>query len=374
MQAEGKDRQLVDYAFALVLIEQQKLDEATTQLDKLLKVSPSALPYQRSRLWLQLVRKNYPAALVNMEALSRRLAPAGNAKSTTDDREAARFLGSAIAFLEGPAASPRTSKLVVQSKEKIRKTLSEPLREEFDAGSETTSEQFAKLSADITSAKDELTKLQTEAIKTQGEHLESEQTDIDDAKQALQATADKQQEKAQADAEALWAQHEELLGTLSNLQAGAIAQETRIATADAEIQSLTQTVQRDNGTTETVYTDPARVAALQGLIVRLDAQLRTLQSQVANVNARAVQVQNQYNRLVQRFNLQMQRLAGEGKQLASDQKKLDRMQKNLARAKPSGSSPKTRTLSSRLSNFTTYEPFPMAQEKARVLAAVASDE
>ena len=370
IQADGANRQLVDYAFALVLIEQQKLDQAGAQLDKLLRVSPKSLPFRRSRTWVQLVRKEHQAALVNLENLAGRLPNAKHAKVTADHRETARFIGSSLSFLESPAAPARLQNLVDASKERILNGWGSAFRAEFDAGHAATAAQFAQLNSEVSGAKEEIAKIQSDAIKTQGEQLESQQSAMEEARETLQSAAEEKQKKAQREAEGLHAQYSELRGEFAEIQSLALPIETQIAAAHAEVQSLIKTVKLDDGTIETVYTDPIRARVLEGFILQLDARLGPLRAQTANINARAALVQGQYNGLVRQYNLQMQQIAGEGKSLASNQNKLDRMQKHHARSKPTGNSTKTRTLSSRLTNFTTYEPFPLAQEKARVLAAL----
>ena len=120
----GNEKKLVDYAFSLVLIQQQKLQEATQLLGELAKTSGSSLPIQRSLIWTQLVRKEYPQALVGIESLAGGLAGDKTTTPTAEDRETARFIGVAIAYLEGPAASAQLERPLADTKARVLESLS----------------------------------------------------------------------------------------------------------------------------------------------------------------------------------------------------------------------------------------------------------
>lgn len=359
---------LADYAFALVLLEQHKPQEAAESLSELLKKSPNARPAQQTLAWVQLVRKDYEEALLGLESLAKYLASVKTI--TTDHRDTARFLGSALGFLSGPATSPRLEKRVKESRDRILEQLGKSLRPEFDAGFSATMEQFAKLRGDTATAKEEISRIQADAIKAQSEQLDSEKTALTDKQKELDAKAEQRKEEAQAEIDAMNEKVSELQEQYSAVMARGAPLQAQINAAQAEISALTQLVQQDDGSSTIVYRDPDRVRFLERLIAQLQIQLAPMQAELNAINFRVADLRNKYGALLRQNNIDLQKMFGEGQKLARNQTRLERMEKQHAKAKATGSSTKTRTLSAKMTTFSTYEPFPMAREKDRVLRAL----
>lgn len=363
----GRRGPLSDYAFALVLMEQQQWKEAAGLLETLAKSAPKALPPRRALIWVQLARKDYQTALVGLEALAAALPASKEAALTTDQREAAQFVGAGIAFLKGPAASARIDKLVKAASDRINERLNPQLRPDLEAGSAATNEQFQKLQTATASAKDEAAAQQADAIAAEKEQLNEAQTAVEDARSELEARADQRKQKTEADLDQVNAQLSELREDHSRVIAAGAPFQAQINAAQAEIAGLTQTVQQPDGSTTIEYIDPARVHYLEHAIGGLQARLAPLQAELNAINFRVEGLRNQYGALLRQHNVDLNRMFGEGQQLAKSKSRLDRMEKNNARAKVTGRSTRTRVLSAKAATFSTYEPFPMASEKQRVL-------
>lgn len=359
---------LVDYAFALVLIAQHQLEEAGQLLSALVKATPASAAPRRTLIWVQISRKDYAAALVEMEALAAILAR--QKTITTDTREGARFLGTSIGFLSGPASSPKIARLVADARKQIIGELGKSLQPEFDNGFLSAGELFASLQNEATTAKEEVTQIQAEAIKSQTEQFEGEKAAIDEARQDLEAKADARQQETQAELDALNEKLSELQTQYSDVMARGAPLQAQISAAQAEISALTQLVQQEDGSQVMVYRDPDRARFLERLISQLQIQLAPLQAELNAINFRVADLRNKNAALLRRHNIDLQKMFGEGQKLAKSQTRLERIGKATSKAKATGESTRTRTISARMTTFGTYEPFPMEKEKDRVLRAL----
>lgn len=359
---------LVDYAFALVLIEQHQLQEAGQLLAALVKATPGSAPPRRTLIWVQMARKDYAAALLEMETLAAILAR--QKTITTDTREGARFLGTAIGFLSGPASSPKIVRMVADARNQVAEKLGKALQPEFDNGFLLAGELFASLQNETAAAKEEATQIQAEAIRSQTEQVEGEKAAIDEARQDLEAKADARKQETQAELDALNEKLSELQKQYSDVMARGAPLQAQISAAQAEISALTQLVQQEDGSQVIVYRDPDRARFLERLIAQLQIQLAPMQAELNAINFRVADLRNKNAVLLRQHNIDLQKMFGEGQKLAKSQTRLERIEKATSKAKATGESTRTRTLSARMTTFGTYEPFPMEKEKDRVLRAL----
>jgi hypothetical protein len=358
---------LANFAFALVLIEQQQWQEASQLLTTLTRTSPKAIAPRRTLIWVQLARKDYQTALGGLESLVSAIPAAKDARLTTDQRQAAAFAGSAIAFLEGPASAARLDRLVSAATDRILEKLNPELRSDFDEGRIATRDQFQKLQTDTATAKDEVAAQQADAVASEKERLNEAQSAVDDAQSELETRADRRKQQTQSEVDALNEQFDELRGDQSRVLAAGAPLQMQIQSAQAEITGLTQVVDQPDGSTTIEYLDPGRVRYLEQVIGSLQVRLAPLQAELNGINMRIEGLRNKHGAVLRQHNIDLRQMSGEGQQLAKSRSRLDRMEKNNARAKITGNSTRTRVLSARTTTFSTYEPFPMASEKQRVL-------
>jgi chromosome segregation ATPase len=316
--------------------------------------SGSSLPIQRSLLWTQLVRKEYSQVLSGCERLADVLAKQGAKPATADARETAHFLGTVMAFLTGPASQPNLERALTDTKKRVLESLSPELASGYEEGYAAGNKTFAALQEELLKAKQEAERIQSEAKQTQSEQLAEQKGAIDKNKQSLDEKASKREQDTKDQAAELKAKVAELQQQYTNLMLQATPLQTQIVSAQAEIRGLTQTVRNEDGSVDTVVTDPRRVQFLEGVISRSQIQLVPLQSQIAAINVRANDLQNKYGSLMQQYKIDLNKLLGEEKQLAKSQTKLERIEKLQARNAASGSNAKTRLLAVRVGMFSSY--------------------
>jgi hypothetical protein len=370
IQATGKSKRLVDYAFALVLIEQQKFEEASAALTELLKFMPDVQPFSRSSIWTQMVRRQYPEALFASEAIAKTLAGAEPGKATVEQHETARFLGVVIAFLEGPAATPKLEQPTADAKQAIFDSLNTELVTDFNRGFTATSDAFEKIRTSAATAKEELAKIQEEANRAQAEQIASEKESLEKSKEAVDEKTAKREQETEEEIASLRKKVESLQNQFTAAMILAAPLQARITQAEEEMRGLTQLVENADGTVSTTITNLSRKNTLEQFIGQLRAQLAPVQAQIMAINAQAMALQNKYGRLLRQHNIDLQKLTGKEQELAKQKKKLERIEKSQAKAKPSGTNVRTRALVARMTTFSTYEPFPFVREKGRVIQAL----
>src|SRR5439155_15126435 len=101
----GGDPRAVEAAW-LVLMQQRRFDDALKRIDEYLALRPDDLGAIRAKTWVQTVLKNYPAATLSADRLSKLLS--SHPPATDDDRaahdEAIGFLGRLFGYFGGPIA------------------------------------------------------------------------------------------------------------------------------------------------------------------------------------------------------------------------------------------------------------------------------
>jgi len=95
----------VPYAYALIQIYQYRYSDAAKLLDRVLAARPENLPARKTRLWLAMLLRDFDAAMVHADRLSRTL-PDRDAPGDAElpYREAADLLGRVCAYLAGPGS------------------------------------------------------------------------------------------------------------------------------------------------------------------------------------------------------------------------------------------------------------------------------
>jgi chromosome segregation ATPase len=357
----------LDYAFALVLIKQQRLDDAAKKLDEFLKAHPDELHAQRARTWIRLMRRDDQAALVDLESLAKKLGTSGNQTPPQSHKEIAEFLGRALAFLEGPAASAKLNQSAATAKERIVGLIKQDeLLADCERGYFEVEEQFANLRQDVTAAKADATIQQTAALKQHEEQASKDQTILRDQQEALQESREERTAETKDELAALQAKLAELQKSYTDLLARAAPLQMQASAAQTEISTLTLIERQRDGTHRVTYRNPARVQQLEGLLSQLEIQLAPLVAAATAINARIVALQQKGRSTVLQHEQDTQNLANQQQKLATKGKKLERIAK-IAQPKTTGNNVRTRVLSSKITTFSTYAPFPLEAEKARIL-------
>jgi hypothetical protein len=93
-------------AWTLILIQQRRYEDASKRVDQWLSKDADNLLALRARVWLSVILKNYPAAMLSAEKLADKLSPSEELSPGKEDpsEELVTFLGRIYGFLGGPGA------------------------------------------------------------------------------------------------------------------------------------------------------------------------------------------------------------------------------------------------------------------------------
>jgi len=368
-KAAGNDSR-VELGWALVLIKQRRTDAALEQLERILKQNPDDLTAMTWKARLQLHNKKFPEAIVALERLAdgtaQALAADADAARRADGLAAARFLGRAVGFLEGPAQY--NAGQVASLSSMVQEKLGEDGKKNFEATRAAVLDDFGKLQrqgeqhqADDRQKEEEEKKQLQEQVETRSADLERELSDI--AAERNQIRSDQRKELADISREARQAdsatsQAESRLAAV--LRQWNLWQNERIrllALMDAEEDEARRQLWRNE------------VARLDISLGNVDAERRLREADVLRARARRAEVERSRLEVARRYETT---LAGMNKREDSarrEQRSLANKQKQID--KPvSAISSRQRNLMARATVFATYDENPLDIEKARLLASV----
>jgi hypothetical protein len=368
-EAAGDDAR-VEYARALVLIKQRRNDAALEQLDKILKQSPGNLTAMTWKVRLRLHSKKYPAAIVDMEQLAAgaaaSLASAKDAAQKTEGLAAARFLGRAYGFLEGPG------ELKEIQREELKTALLQHVTGDahvaFEAGRSQVLEQFNAMVRQAEQHKTEDQekeaqdkKVHQEQVNSQKANLEQEVADIGAERTKLRDEQRKELAEVSRElrqAETAQSQAESRLATVLRQWNFQISERDRwLVAMDAE---------RDPARREVYRIQAAQIDATLGTI---DGERRLREGDVARARAdRAAADQNRVQ-VQRRFQSAQAALDKREDSVRKGMNRIGNEQKRIDKPVSSQSS-RQRNLNARATAFVTYDEFPLDIEKARLLSAL----
>lgn len=360
----------VEYAWALVLIKQRRNDAALEQLDRILKQNPGNLTALTWKARLRLHNKKFPEAIVALEQLSAAtsasLTKASAAPGRTEGLAAARFLGRAYGFLEGPADLKATQ--LEELKTTLDQNLTGDARLAFDASRAGVLEQFNKFHQQgqqhqvEDQQKEELEKKkQQELVDTRKQDLERELSDITAERTRLRdeqrkELSDISREARQADSVVSQAESR-LSGVLRQWNIWQNERNRFLLAMDAET---------DVNRREMWRNEVSRIDISLGTI---DGERRIREGDVLRARAQRSDVERTRQLAVRRHDSDFSALNKREDSARRGQRSLGGKQKEID--KPvSGNSSRQRNLNARATVFVTYDESPLDVEKARLLAAV----
>jgi hypothetical protein len=362
----------VPLAFAMVQIKHGKHSEAAKLLDDVLSLDRRHVPAREAKIWIDVLLKRYPSALVQIDQLGA-LLPAKDEPGVTDDaktrhRETARYLGRLFGFFEGPAEKQLNADRVTEAKKKLLDRLSAEHREAFDAGRKAVADRFAEFF---------VMREQTKADEAAGQKKSQDETAkrLNEDKAAV--TADKK-----AVAEQAAQTREQLDRFLSDidkkiapldkdyalLSAQGVTFRERMIDQDREIGRLLRLADttEDKFLAARYRLEADRVNEARS---RTTADFRLLEAQAGRVRAQLAALLGERDSAVARYNAEARRLGKEQVKIAQTEKRISR-EEDRNRKPPTGNTDKVHALSQKVFAFTTYEPFPLEQAKSRLLESL----
>jgi hypothetical protein len=362
----------VRYAFAVVHLKHRKYAEAAKLLDEAISLDKRHLPAREARLWIDMLLKKYPSALVQMEQLAALLPreedPALDEEARERHGETARYLGRLLAFLHGPAQKSVDLDRVDAVQQAVEERLYAALRKEFEAGYQAVSERFEEMYLTSEQSKEQAKAEAEKSQQREAKRLAEDREAVSKAKQAALDRAMTSREELEKFLTNIDKKLSPLDREYGRLSAEAAGVRQRMFEVDREI-SRTLTLMELTEDPGLRFRYRIEVDRLEGIYARQITDYRGLEAQAARVRSQQAALIRERDGAISRYNAEAKRLGKEQVQLGTKAKRIARDEEKNRRP-PTGNTDKVRVFTDKVFAFTTYEPFPLEQAKARLLESV----
>jgi hypothetical protein len=354
------------YAMALIAIKNSKHDEARKWLNEALTQRKDDLASQRALVWIDLLTKQNAAALSGMKRMAESLAPGSSAQP--DERQAmAESLGRMIGYLSAPAAGSVPEDELTATEQEVLASLPRSLHINFVDAKNEIAAKFAQLKTDLGQQQETAIAEQTEQKNLAAKKLEEDKDDLAAAKDSLAEQAQKAKDKFDAEESSLKKEMEPLARRLNALDGQARNLRNFLINVDRDIDRLVASAALQRGR------DTIREAALLREADRLRLSSRNERDSLFRVEQEMALVRNQGAALERKLREAQAVLQEEMRRFNAEGTKLNRAEKGLKAVarkvdEPvTGNNSKTRVSATKLAALSTYEEFPLEQEKQRLL-------
>jgi hypothetical protein len=359
----------IPYAHALVKIRQRKYADASRLVAGVVAHEPQNWHAWRTKIWLSMLMKDYPQAMVEMDQVAQLVAAVdeGDSPDQVENLQVglARFLGRMYGYLEGPAAGDVTHAALDEGRQKVEARLSARQREAFAQAQGTVTERYAELTGEGDRTREQAL-VDAEARKEQiKDDLQQQEQRITEELGEIGPLRDKFESEFKTEMADLQDKERPLLERLTRLEAQAARVRNEAASLAAEIDHLERLAARekDADRRQRLLREAGRIAVIYR---RYDAELFSLNREYAGVNAQRALLMGQAQQARARYQRDMGQLQGRAEGLRRDQKRIDTEERKLAKPS-SGNVPRVREIARVANAFTTYEQLPLEAERARIL-------
>ncbi len=357
------------YPAALVQIKQRRYAEAIKLIDEILARDEKDLAAWRARVWLLTVLKNYEGALVAADQLAM-LLPKDDVKTDEEDqqRHLVAFLGRTYGFLGGPAQANVSIDIRKESEKTVTERLSESRLVIFEQARDGVLQKFVELTDAKETVKGKAKEqADTDREKTLAEIAEQRDVNKERVKE-LEERIEKFKKEHEKETEAIRKADAPLQSRLTSLSSRATSINTQLINIELQIVSVqTQyNATRDQNLKNLLSLELNRLSLLEG----------ATQADLFSANREAAGVQQQRSDLAVRQQradteaaIKVGKVDDELYAIAKKEKRADIAEKRAVKAGPT--TPQSAlSLSAMATALITYDPFPLEQEKGRVLATL----
>jgi hypothetical protein len=354
----------------LVLFKQGRYEDALPRLEAYLARAGNDLEALRAKVWVHTLRKNYDAAAVAAETLSRALAetkPADEpSRATYEDMVA--FLGRWLGFLAGPAQAQFNQDQRRAIEKRFSQRLEPTWQTRLEEARDAVLSRFVLLGDETDEARQQVVeKAQAERARLQAD-VQAQRQKIAERTSALEDERRKLRDELQAQLAELDRQERPLLADLSALNQRASVLTGDLVQLEAQIAWLMQlAAQEKNPDLQQQYLAQANALAL--VAARVDADLAAVQRRMQDVQARRAGLNHQRAQLQSRTSAALARLDRENDELQQQRRRLEGMEKRASRPLPTTSG-RVSALTSQAAAWTTYETLPLEAMKERLLRSL----
>lgn len=355
------------YAATVVLIKQSRYAEAQTHLDELLKLDPKHQEGWRAKIWLSALLKNHASALASAEKFAA-LLPTEETRTAEEQaalRKQLEFLGRMYGFFGGPAADSIKIDERKASERAILATLRKERAEMFEAARDGVLQKYIELTDAKLEQKAKAKVAAEEDLEKSRKELAGDRKQVAEREKELDAREDKLRQQLNAELAEMRKSDQPLVEQLGRLNSQAASLNQELLGITLQVNLYQQQLASSK--------DPNLRFGYQLSINRLAGIGNQLNLDLANVNRTARAVQQQRALLAEReqkalavYQQETEQLNQEFGDLARREKRAEIAEKRLAR--PVSTTPRSAlVLAAQASALTTYEHFPLEQEKLRLL-------
>jgi hypothetical protein len=381
--AVNADDARADYALALARLRGSQWASAAEALASATRKAPHDVRAWRAYVWLLLYQRQFTPALAEIDRFVPVLAVKGEAEAPTAEQrlEAAKLMGRAYGYLAGPRSGAIPADELTVRHTKLTAKLSPGQAQAFAAGEAEIATIYGEAIAAIEAEKQSVLATNVEEQAAQREFIDSERSRINTEAATLAEQAESAKGQFDADVSVIDQELTPIQQRYNEVQFAAqpfierMRQlEQRLAFAQSEVARVDvgdgkdpERVRRDRERREAAQRD---AEALRFDLRREQDFLRPYQIEGQQLQAAAAQLAARRAAAAAAY----QRTIGS---LEAARRKLQRVEIQLqnserALAKPaSNTSGKTMDLKSRLPLLTTYEKFPLDEERLRLLKELA---
>ena len=358
----------VPYAYVLVLIRQRQYADAKKHIVRLLRVDKTNLPAWKATVWLSMITRDYPAAMVEMEKLVVLLPnEMDDPQQDGEDLVIARYLGRMFGFLERAAGSAVPDAMREDHRRNVMAHLIPSQTAAFQAGRRSVIERYSQLVFEKDDTQEE-SRIAEEKLKAQRRlDLEQRRGDIKTELNEIRAQREKLIDEGRAEMNLIDQQERPLIGSLAGLQSNATIVQREMRLLEAEILRLHHLAEHEEDPDERQRL-LANAARLESFLLRYDVDMAALDRQAAAINSQRAVLQRR------RANVQLaghRELARLDDRVATLRRTDQRIANQLLRgqlARPStGTNTRVLALNAQATALSTYDRLPLHRERQRVL-------
>jgi hypothetical protein len=366
LAAGGRSPQAL-YAVAVVLIKQGRYADAQKLIDELLKAEASHLPALRARVWLSAVLKNYGGTMVAADDLAEAI---GDKESANKEEEAAlrehvAFLGRIYGFLGGPASAGVRLSDRKAAERKLAERLSEARLAVFEEARDAVLQKHVELT-DATDAKTDAAKEAAEDAKAKTlDEIAAQRQERTDRLKELKERSDKLKGELKDELADIAKQDQPLVTELARLERRAAAVNRELFRVQAEVNALQNLldVEKDAGRRQLYLSDLERLSLIGS---RYDADLTAINRLAAGVQQQRAVLAVRQRKAEADVGSQLDRINKESVEMAKREKRADAIERRTERSTPAVPASAV-SLRATAAALATYDPFPLEEEKARIL-------
>ncbi len=338
----------VDYAMALVALQNHNSADALTPLQQALQSGKSLLPIRRVHVWVLIGRRETPAAKVAIAELARVLKAESSSTIQADSEETARWLGSVIGYYAGPGSDQLKPEELAALDSEVSSGLNEDLATRYSDAKASVATHFNELQEQLTEARKSVQADNESKLAIDRNQTEAALNIATNKKTAAAALVEQLQQKINAETPALKLEGLQLSRQwdrsddhLQNLQSR-LDLEKRRAEKDRDSSTISQLNREIDQEKDRVRQNRQP----------LEKRMTAIRNQLRENDRHLAAAQEEFRT----FDKQEQTLTVKSKQLAKQAEK-----------PASGSDPKTVSLELKVKSISTYAGINLAREKQRIL-------